>query len=162
MAVPLQVEVLSVGKLKESYLREAAADYEKRLSRYCRVRVADVPDVPAPVYLSPAQVNEVRRTESGLLLQQAPKGARLFALDLAGKPVSSPGLAEMIGEAELDGRPVAFLIGGSHGLSDECLSGVEKRLSFGQVTFPHGLMRVILLEQIYRGFKILRGEPYHK
>lgn len=146
----MNIRIRSVGTLKEKYWKEAAAEYKKRLSRYCS--------------LSEEEVREgTPETEGCRLLKQTGEGEFVIALDIGGKPLSSEELAALLAELALCGKSaVTFVIGGSDGLSEEVLKRADFRLSFSAMTFPHQMMRVVLLEQIYRSFKINRGETYHK
>ena len=159
----LRITLVCVGKLKERYWREAVAEYEKRLGRYCRLDIAEVADEPAPEQCSPAQEAEIRNREGERILHALPAGSLPVALDLGGKERSSEELSAWLDGTVLRGAShIAFIIGGSLGLSDAVLAAAKEKLSFSRLTFPHQLMRVIFLEQLYRSFRISRGEPYHK
>lgn len=159
----MKIDVLCVGKLKERYFTEAVEEYRKRLGRYCQLEIREVPDEPAPENASPAQAEQVKEAEGKRLLRWRKPEAYAIALAIDGKALSSEGLAQKLENLGVSGRShIQFLIGGSLGLSPEVLRQVDYHLSFSAMTFPHQLMRVILLEQIYRSFRIIRGEPYHK
>ncbi|MDO4292034.1 MAG: 23S rRNA (pseudouridine(1915)-N(3))-methyltransferase RlmH [Eubacteriales bacterium] len=159
----MRVRILAVGKVKEAFFREAAAEYQKRLGRYCRLEIVEVADERTDENASPAQVEAVLEREGSRLLSQIRDGEYVVALAIGGKRLDSPGLAEKIRLLGLSGRSsVSFVIGGSWGLSKSVLSRADFSLSFSDMTFPHQLMRVILLEQVYRSFRIICGEPYHK
>ncbi len=155
----MRITVISVGRLKERFWREAADEYLKRLSRYADVREVEVAD------RDPSRIG-VERTlveEAADVLRAIPEGAHVVALDLGGKAVSSEQFAEKIERLATEGRSrVAFIIGGSHGLAPEVIARSDERLSLGPMTLPHNLARIVLLEQVYRSYKIRRGEPYHK
>ena len=149
--------------LKEKYLRAASAEYEKRLSRYCRVQIRELKEARLAENASPAEEEAVKTEEGKSILKALSSSSFVIVLDIGGKELSSDQLAEKIGSLATTGEStVDFIIGGSLGLSEEVKKRADFRLSFSPMTFPHQLMRVILLEQIYRSFKILRKEPYHK
>jgi 23S rRNA (pseudouridine1915-N3)-methyltransferase len=158
------MEIICIGKLKEAYLREASAEYEKRLAPYTKLKVTELREERQKGE-GPAAEAAVAKAEGERLLAAASsvKGSFVVALDSRGKKTDSEGFAEVIREAEMSGKGrTVFLIGGSLGFSDEVRKNADILLSFSDMTFPHQLMRVILLEQIYRAFKIMRGEKYHK
>ena len=159
----LRVTILCVGKLKERYLTEAVAEYDKRLGRYCKIRWIEVPDESTPAQASQATEDRIRETEGERLLHAAPADAYRIALDMRGEALSSEDFAAMIDQIQTEtASHLVFFIGGSLGLSSGVLSAVNKRISFSKLTFPHQLMRVILDEQLYRAFRIIHNEPYHK
>lgn len=159
----MNIAVITVGKLKEKYLKEAVSEYTKRLSKYCRLEIMEVPDEKAPESMSQAEEEAVRYKEGQGILKHVKNDTYVIALDIQGKMLCSEDFAGYIDDLGLKGkRNIAFVIGGSLGLSQEVLARADYKLSFSPMTFPHQLMRVILLEQIYRGFKIIKGEPYHK
>lgn len=158
----LHITILAVGRLKERYLSEAAAEYLKRLSAYARVSVIEVEDEGFAENLNGPGREKVKIKEGERILSRLRQGAYVIVLDPGGKTKTSEEMAEMLDKLALDGRgELAFIIGGSLGLSQGVLKRADLKLSFSRFTFPHQLMRVILLEQIYRWFKIARGEPYH-
>ena len=159
----MKITVLSIGKIKEKYLSDAILEYSKRLSRYCNLEILQMPDEKAPEKLSDAQRRQILDKEGARLLSGLREDACVIALAIEGKQLSSEELAEKIGAVGLSGvSHIQFVIGGSLGLSDAVLARAEFKLSFSKMTFPHQLMRVILLEQIYRSYRILNNEPYHK
>ena len=159
----MNINIICVGKLKEKYLRDASAEYEKRLSRYCRVQIRELKEARLAENASPAEEEAVKTEEGKSILKALSSSSSVIVLDIGGKELSSDQLAEKIGSLATTGEStVDFIIGGSLGLSEEVKKRADFRLSFSPMTFPHQLMRVILLEQIYRSFKILRKEPYHK
>ncbi|MBQ4233760.1 MAG: 23S rRNA (pseudouridine(1915)-N(3))-methyltransferase RlmH [Firmicutes bacterium] len=161
----MNIEIICTGKLKERYWQDAAAEYSKRLSRFCKLAVTELPESRLPDKAGPAEEQQVIENESRAVLKKLESMPQSFVIALAvnGKPLSSEQLAEKIGELGLSGKSrVVFVIGGSLGLSEELLRACDMRLSFSAMTFPHQMMRVILLEQIYRAFKINAGESYHK
>ncbi len=159
----MKIRILCVGKLKEAYLIDAVKEYSKRLSRYCSLTITEVPDEKAPETASEAQMIKIKDTEGKRLLRQISDEDYVISLAIDGDMPDSPGLAQKIEELGLHGiSSLCFVIGGSLGLSREVLARSDESLSFSKLTFPHQLMRVILLEQIYRSFKIIHNEPYHK
>lgn len=159
----MKITIFCVGKLKESYYREAVAEYAKRLGRYCRLQIVEVADEKAPEGASAAQEERIKEKEGERLLKQIKEDMYVIALAVDGPMKDSVGLSRAIERLGLAGKSsLAFVIGGSLGLSKQALSRSDERLSFSQLTFPHQLMRVILLEQIYRSFRIINHEPYHK
>lgn len=157
----MNVMILAVGKLKEDWQKAACREYLKRLTRYGNFEVVEVSDQPEPERASAAQIAQVLEKEGRELLRRIRPDDRVVALCIEGKAPDSVGLARML-EGWADGRRLVLVIGGSLGLSDEVLSRAEMRLSFSNLTFPHPLMRVILLEQLYRSARILAGQRYHK
>jgi len=156
------ITILAVGRLKERYLSEAVSEYLKRLSAYAKVSVIEVEDDGFAENLTAQGREKVKLKEGERILSRLRPGAFVIALDPGGKTKTSEEMAEMLDKLALDGRgELAFIIGGSLGLSQAVLERSELKLSFSKFTFPHQLMRVILLEQVYRWFKIARGEPYH-
>lgn len=159
----MKIDIIAVGKLKEKYLKTGMEEYLKRLQSYAKVKVSEVPDEKTLEGGSPREVEIIQEKEGQGILKKIPEGAQVIALDLKGKMLSSEELAERFQEYSLRGKSHwVFIIGGSMGLSNSVLNRADLRLSFSKMTFPHQLMRLILLEQIYRGFKILKKEPYHK
>ncbi len=157
----MRAMLLCVGKLKEKYWRDACAEYLKRLTRYGRVEVVEVPDAPEPVHYSPGACEQVLRLEGERILAKIRPDDVVIALAVDGKAYTSEGFAQRVAQLALRGRLV-FVIGGSLGLSPQVLERAQERLSFSALTFPHQLMRVIFLEQLYRACRIVAGEPYHK
>ncbi len=159
----MNITIITVGKLKERYFKEAVEEYSTRLSKYCKLDIIEVPDEKAPENLSPAQELIVIQKEGQGILKHLKEDTYMIALAIQGNQLSSEGLADFINDLGIKGRSsIAFVIGGSLGLSYEVLKRADFKLSFSPMTFPHQLMRVILLEQVYRGFRIIKGEPYHK
>ena len=159
----MTITIVCVGKIKERYLRDGIAEYAKRLSRYCRVQFREVADERTPDRAPEALADEIRRTEGARILNAIPARAHVIALAIDGDAPDSVVFSESIEKLALRGEShIAFVIGGSLGLSAEVLARSDERISFSAMTFPHQLMRMILLEQIYRAFRIMRKEPYHK
>lgn len=159
----MKITLLTVGKIKEKYLRDAVAEYSKRLSRYCKLEIIEVADEKTPDQASLAEEEVIRQKEGERILKQLKNDSYVITLEIAGKMLTSEELAGKIDTLGIRGTShITFIIGGSLGLSDEVLQRSDYGLSFSKMTFPHQLMRVILLEQIYRGYRIIKNEPYHK
>ena len=159
----LSVRILCVGKLKESYWREACAEYSKRLSAFCRFEINEVEESRVPENASRAQIDTALQAEGRCLLERVPAGCRTVALCIEGRELSSEALAASMDSAMVSGvSSIAFLIGGSWGLSKEVKQRCDKRISMSPMTFPHHLARVMLAEQIYRACTINAGTQYHK
>lgn len=159
----MKIRIICVGKLKESFYREAVNEFSKRLSRFCELETVELSDEKAPERMSDAELEGVKRAEGRRILEKLGEAETVVALDVLGKQFSSTELADKLGEMMLGGRSrIAFIIGGSNGLSGEVLARADMKLSFSKMTFSHQIFRVMLLEQIYRAFKILNNEPYHK
>lgn len=159
----MKITVIAVGKIKEKFYTDAIAEYSKRLSRYCRLEVIQVADEKTPDGASEAQERQIKEKEGSRILAQIKDGAYVIALAVQGNMLSSEQLASKLNKLGVDGQSqIVLIIGGSLGLSDEVLKRADYHLSFSPMTFPHQLMRVILLEQIYRSYRIISGEPYHK
>lgn len=158
----IKVTLLVLGKLKESYLREAIAEYSKRLSRYCSLQIKEFDPVRISDKPSQSEIEAALKKEAQMLAQAIPPQSKTVALCIEGKQHSSEQLAEKIKSAAESNGSITFIIGSSFGLHDSIKQQCELRLSMSEMTFPHQLARVMLLEQIYRGFKILEGSAYHK
>lgn len=159
----MNIHIISVGKIKEKYLKQGLAEFEKRLRPYCKLKIDEVADEQAPEQLSQKELNQVKQKEGERILQKIKQTEYVIALDLQGVQWSSEQLAKEMDKLAISGKSsIAFVIGGSNGLSEEVLKRANKKLSFSNMTFPHQLMKLILMEQVYRAFKILRNEPYHK
>lgn len=156
----LRIDVIAVGKLKERFWREACDEYLKRLKPYATVRVVEIADVdPAGA----GGVKDALRREGAAICNAIPENCTVVLLDIQGKTVSSEEIASKIEQWSVDGvSNIAFVIGGSHGVGEEVLARADARWSLGRITMPHNLARVVLIEQIYRAFKIIKREPYHK
>lgn len=158
----MKITIVCAGKLKEKYLRDGIAEYEKRLRPYADLRTIEIIEERMKDRPSPAEKDEVLRREGERLSSQIPHGAYLIVLDVGGEEMSSEKFSAWIDRLMLMGEShIAFLIGGPFGLSDELRQRADLRLSFSQFTLPHQLIRLFLMEQIYRSFKISRHEPYH-
>lgn len=159
----MKITILTVGKIKEKYLKDAIAEYSKRLNRYCRLEIIEVADERTPDAASAAMEDSIRQKEGERLLKFIRDDAYVITLEIGGTMLDSVSFARKIEQLGIGGKShLIFVIGGSIGLGSEVLKRSDYSLSFSPMTFPHQLMRVILLEQIYRGYRIIEGAPYHK
>jgi 23S rRNA (pseudouridine1915-N3)-methyltransferase len=159
----MRITVLCVGKVKEKFYTQAVEEYAKRLSRYCKLEIIEVPDEKTPDEAGENQMEKIKEKEGERLLAHIKDGSYVIALAIQGTEMNSEELAARIDKLGVGGTShIVFVIGGSLGLSRGVLSRADFQLSFSPMTFPHQLMRVILLEQIYRSYRIICGEPYHK
>ncbi|MGE7186331.1 23S rRNA (pseudouridine(1915)-N(3))-methyltransferase RlmH [Peribacillus sp. NPDC006672] len=159
----MKITIITVGKLKEKYLKQGIAEYTKRLSAYANIELVEVPDEKAPENLSAADMDIVKQKEGERILAKVSPDTYVITLEITGKQLTSEQLATQIDQLATYGKSkIAFIIGGSLGLSTEVVSRSDFALSFSKMTFPHQLMKLVLLEQIYRAFRINRNEPYHK
>ena len=159
----MKIILITVGKIKEKYLKDAIAEYSKRLSRYCKLEIVEVADEKTPDNASDTVEDAIRDKEGERILKYIKEDAYVITLEIAGKMLTSEEMAEKIEKLGVQGTShIIFIIGGSIGLGREILKRSDYALSFSKMTFPHQLMRVILLEQIYRSYRIINHEPYHK
>jgi len=159
----MKITIISVGKIKEKYLKDAIAEYSKRLSGYCNLSHIELSDEKAPENLSPNDIQRIKGIEGQKILSKLKDKQHIYALDLQGKQRSSEEFSKDIKDLQVYGNSdIVFVIGGSLGLSNDVLKRANQSICFSRMTFPHQLMKVILLEQVYRAFKIMKGEPYHK
>lgn len=159
----LRIKIIAVGKIREKFLTEGIKEYSKRLSTYLRLDIKEIVDEPCPEGLSLAEEEKVKNKEGERILKSINSQEHVILLDLQGKEFTSPGLAQHLDELALKGRSnITFIIGGSLGVSEEIRQRADLRWSFSKLTFPHPLIRLMLLEQIYRAQKISKCEPYHK
>lgn len=159
----MKITIVCVGKLKESYWKGAIAEYQKRLSSYCKLEIIEVADEKTPDQASDVVNQQIREKEGQRILKQIRDDAYVITLEILGKSLDSVAFAQQLDKLAVQGKShICFVIGGSLGLSEEVSRRSNLKLSFSAMTFPHQLMRVILLEQIYRGYRILNHEPYHK
>lgn len=159
----MKIDIVCVGKLKEKYLVGAITEYSKRLSRYCKLNIIELSDEKTPDNASEKEELLIKGKEGEKILAQIKDTAYVVALDLKGSMITSEELAGFISDCGVRGNShIIFVIGGSLGLSEEVLRRANYKLCFSKMTFPHQLFRVMLLEQIYRGYRIINGEPYHK
>ncbi len=159
----MKITVISVGKIKEKFYRDAILEYEKRLSRYCKFQIIEVSDEKTPDKMSEIEENQIKEKEADRILSYIKEDAYLITLEIKGKKLDSVSFSELINQKTLHGvSHIQFVIGGSLGLHEKVCNLSDYKLSFSDMTFPHQLMRVILSEQIYRAFRIMANEPYHK
>lgn len=159
----MNISIITIGKLKEKYLKQGINEYLKRLSAYAKIEIVELPDEKAPEQLSDAEMEQVKNKEGERILGKISDDTHVIALAIEGKQRSSEELAKEMDKLATYGKSkVAFVIGGSLGLSGDVMKRANDTLSFSKMTFPHQLMKLILLEQVYRGFRIIRNEPYHK
>ena len=159
----MNITVICVGKIKEKFYREAVCEYSKRLSKFCKLNIIEVDDEEAGQNLSPVQESNIKDKEGERILKKIPSNSYVFTLEIEGKKYDSVSFSKNLNDLCIKGQSsICFIIGGSLGLSDKVKEISNAKLSFSDMTFPHQLMRVILLEQIYRALKIINNEPYHK
>jgi len=158
----MTINIICVGKIKESYFLDAAAEFEKRLRRFCNINIIPIPDKSIPDNPSEAECNAVLEKEGELILKKIGKSDVVVALCIEEKQLSSEQLAKKMEELQMHASTIDFIIGGSLGLSDEVKKRADFRLSMSSMTFPHRIARLMLEEQIYRAFKIMANETYHK
>lgn len=159
----MRITIFTVGKIKEKYFTDAIAEYKKRLSRYCKLEIVEVADEKTPDGASEVLEQQIKEKEGERLLKAIKDDVHLIALALNGKMYDSVEFSRKLEQFGIQGKShIGFVIGGSLGLADSVLKRADEEISFSKMTFPHQLMRVILLEQVYRGYRIMKGEPYHK
>lgn len=157
------IKIIAAGRIKEKYFEDAVSEYLKRLSPYAKVSILQVADEKAPENLSLKEAEAVKEKEAERMLKHIKNQDYVISLEIKGKSLSSEEFSELIGKLEVTGKSdIDFVIGGSLGLAETVSKRADLKLSFSEMTFPHQLMRVVLLEQIYRAYKILKNEPYHK
>lgn len=163
IGVKMKITVLCVGKVKEKYFTMAIDEYAKRLTRYCKLDIVEVPDEKTPDDASEAMETQIKKIEGERILKNVKDGAYVIALAIEGDMLSSVQLANKMEHlATMGSSHLIFIIGGSLGLSKEVLARADYKLSFSKMTFPHQMMRMVLLEQIYRAYRINSNQPYHK
>ena len=158
----LNIQILCVGKIKETYLKDAIKEYSKRLSRYCKLSILELPDEKIPDKLNDSISNEIKNKESTNIMNHIKKDSYIICLDLTGKEYTSEEFSEKIDNLSLQTSNITFIIGGSLGLSSDLLKKAHHKICFSKMTFPHQLIHVFLLEQIFRSFKISHCETYHR
>ena len=158
----LLINIICVGKIKEKFLKDAIQEYSKRLSKYCNLNIIEVQDEKVPDKLSDKIIENIKDVEAEKMSKYIKKDACLIALDLNGKELSSEEFSKEIENISLNYSSITFIIGGTLGISRKILDKCDKKVCFSKMTFPHQLIRVFLLEQIFRGFKISNGETYHR
>ncbi len=159
----MKITIICVGKIKEDFYRKAVSEYEKRLSRYCRLEIIEVQDEKTPEDAGPAMEAQIKEKEAARILKHIKEDAYVYSLEIEGNRPDSVSFANQLNRLAVQGTShIQFIIGGSLGLHQSVSRMADQAVSFSNMTFPHQLMRVILLEQIYRGYRIIKGEPYHK
>lgn len=159
----MNIKIIAVGKIKEKYIKEGINEFSKRLSRYGKLEIIEVNDEKAPENLSKKEMENIKQREGERIIGKIPQNSFVISLEIKGKMINSEELSKKMEDLMIDGiNDITFIIGGSLGLSKEVSDLVNFKLSFSKMTFPHQMMRLILLEQIYRGFRIMKNEPYHK
>ncbi len=159
----MKITILCVGKIKEKFYRDALGEYTKRLSRYVKLEIVEVPDEKTPDHASEKEEDSIRYKECQRLMRHIRSEDYVVAMAIEGKQYDSVGFSKKLDQYGITGKGnVVFVIGGSLGLAPEIFNRADEQISFSKMTFPHQLMRVILLEQIYRGYRIIKNEPYHK
>ena len=159
----MKITIICVGKLKEDFYRKAVSEYEKRLGRYCRLEIIEVADEKTPENAGPAMEDQIKEREAARILKHVKEDAYVFTLEITGSQPDSLAFSRMLSRLTIQRKShFQFIIGGSLGLHKSVSLAANQAVSFSNMTFPHQLMRVILLEQIYRSYRIMNGEPYHK
>lgn len=158
----LTINIICIGKIKENYLKSAIDEYSKRLSKYCKLNIIELPDEKLPEKLNQTLINEIKEKECNNIIKHIPKDSFLISLDLKGKELSSEEFSKNIDTLSFMTSSITFIIGGTLGISQKLLSMCKQSICFSKMTFPHQLIRVFLLEQIFRSFKISNGETYHR
>ena len=158
----LTIQIICIGKLKEEYLKSAICEYSKRLSRYCKLEILELPDEKIQEKLSINLAEEIKSKECNNIIRHIKKDSYVIALDLKGKQYTSEDFASDIETVSMTSSHITFIIGGSLGLTEELLDLCNEKVCFSKMTFPHQLIRVFLVEQIFRAFKIINGEVYHR
>lgn len=158
----LNINIVCIGKIKEHYLKSAIEEYSKRLSKYCKLNILELPDEKIPDKLNNSLAFEIKSKESNNILNHLKKDSYLIALDLTGTEYSSEDFSKDIEKISMGNSSITFIIGGSLGMTDNLLNICNKKICFSKMTFPHQLIRLFLLEQIFRAFKISNGETYHR
>ncbi len=158
----LRITILCIGKVKESFFREAINEYDKRLSKYCKLKIKELPDEKIPDKFNSSVAENIKQRESNLVKQSIPKDSFVFCLDLTGKEYSSEEFSAKLSTLSIETSHITFIIGGSLGMSNDLLHLANQKICFSKMTFPHQLIRIFLLEQIFRAFKIAHGETYHR
>lgn len=158
----LSINIICIGKIKEQYLKDAINEYSKRLSRYCKLNIIELPDEKIPDKLNDSLSNEIKSKECNNIINHIKKDSYVIALDLKGKQFTSEEFSLNLDNLSMETSNISFIIGGSLGLNEEVLSRCNQKICFSKMTFPHQLIRIFLLEQIFRAFKISNGETYHR
>ena len=158
----LNINIICIGKIKENYLKDAINEYSKRLSKYCKLNITELPDEKIPDKINENIANEIKTKECNNILNHIKKDSYIICLDLTGKDFSSEDFSKKIENISMENSNITFIIGGSLGLTNLLLQKANLKICFSKMTFPHQLIRVFLLEQLFRAFKISHGETYHR
>ena len=158
----LTINIVCIGKIKEKFFKDAIDEYSKRLSKYCKLNIGELPDEKIPEKLNTNIENDIKSKECTNMINHIKKDSYIICLDLNGKEFSSEQFSKKIEDISMESSQITFVIGGSLGLNQEILSLANQKICFSKMTFPHQLIRVFLLEQIFRAFKISNGETYHR
>lgn len=158
----LSINVICIGKIKENYLKNAIEEYSKRLSKYCKLTITELPDEKIPDKLNNSLENDIKTKECNNIINHIKKYSYIIALDLNGKQFTSEEFSKKIENLSMENSNLTFIIGGSLGLTKKLLDMCDLKVCFSKMTFPHQLIRVFLLEQVFRAFKIQKGETYHR
>ena len=159
----MKITIICVGKLKEDFYKKAVSEYAKRLGRYCRLEIIEVADEKTPEDAGPVMEEQIKEREAARILKHVKEDAYVFTLEITGSQPDSLAFSRMLSRLTIQGKShFQYIIGGSLGLHKSVSLAANQAVSFSNMTFPHQLMRVILLEQIYRSYRIMNGEPYHK
>lgn len=158
----LSINVICIGKIKENYLKNAIEEYSKRLSKYCKLTITELPDEKIPDKLNNSLENDIKTKECNNIINHIKKDSYIIALDLNGKQFTSEEFSKKIEDLSMENSNLTFIIGGSLGLTKKLLDMCDLKVCFSKMTFPHQLIRVFLLEQVFRAFKIQKGETYHR
>lgn len=158
----LSINIICIGKIKENFFKDAIAEYSKRLSKYCRLNILELSDEKIPDKINQNVENEIKSKECNNIINHIKKDSYIICLDLTGKELSSEQFSKNIEDISMQSSQITFIIGGSLGLTEEILSMSKQKICFSKMTFPHQLIRIFLLEQLFRAFKISNGETYHR
>ena len=158
----LNINIICIGKIKEKYLKDAIDEYSKRLSKYCKLLITELPDEKIPDKLYPSLEQTIKEKECNNIINHIKKDSFIIALDLKGKEFTSEDFSKKLEDISMENSNITFIIGGSLGLTDYLLNLCNLKICFSKMTFPHQLIRVFLLEQIFRAFKIQNNETYHR
>lgn len=158
----ISINIICVGKIKETFFKDAIFEYSKRLSKYCKLDILELPDEKIPDKSNPSIENSIKEKECNNIINHLKTDSYIIALDLKGKELSSENFSKKLDNISMQNSKITFIIGGSLGLTDKLLNMCNEKICFSQMTFPHQLIRIFLIEQIYRAFKILNNETYHK
>ena len=158
----LTINIICIGKIKEVFFRDAISEYSKRLSKYCKLNIQELPDEKIPEKINDTIINEIKTKECNNIIKKKKKDSYIICLDLKGKELSSEELSKKIDNISMTSSNITFIIGGSLGLNENILKLANEKICFSKLTFPHQLIRIFLLEQLFRSFKISNGETYHR